>query len=186
MVYIKNTQQRHYLLYGACFIGPVAVIILLQSVVYDDWRHVYFIYPAFVMIALYALDKIFTSRYRYAGVLIVVLQLILLLVSMVRIHPFHQVYFNELVSHKEEYLRKNFDYDYWGSSYKQALSYIMQTDRRDTVKIATPWEPIFLNINFLEEQDRVRIQSVGEGDADYFLTNFRYHPQDFDYPAVYY
>lgn len=184
--YLRNTHHRHYLLYIACFLGPVAVIILLHSVVYDDWRHVYFIYPAFVMLVLYVLDKISVSRYKYAGALLVALQLILILVSMLRIHPFHQVYFNELISHKEEYLRKNFDYDYWGSSYKQALTYIMKTDKRDVVKIATPWEPIDLNISFLEEYDKARVQSVGVEDAEYFLTNFRYHPQDYNYPTVYY
>ena len=45
---------------------------------------------------------------------------------MIRNHPFQNVYFNNFLSHDEQYLRKNFEMDYWGTSYKQALEYVLK------------------------------------------------------------
>ena len=44
--------------------------------------------------------------------------------TMIKSHPFEDVYFNILLSKKDQYLRKTFELDYWGTSYKQALEYI--------------------------------------------------------------
>src|ERR1035437_6234235 len=53
LVYILNTKERNYILYLFCFFAPIFAVMFLHSVIYDDWRHLYFVYPSFVMIGLY-------------------------------------------------------------------------------------------------------------------------------------
>lgn len=38
------------------FFIPIFMVVILNAVVYDGWRHVFFIYPAFVFISLYGIE----------------------------------------------------------------------------------------------------------------------------------
>jgi tetratricopeptide (TPR) repeat protein len=99
---------------------------------------------------------------------------------MIANHPFQQVYFNSLVSHKPEFLRKNYEMDYWAVSFKQGLDHILETDKSPTIKInGNYYDPLRNNILMLDEDSRNRIKTVNEGQADYFFTNFRDHPNDY-------
>jgi len=62
--FLKNSRERNFLLYLMCFIVPVLAVVLLHSVVYNDWRHLYFVYPSFVLIALYFVNKLAQTRYK--------------------------------------------------------------------------------------------------------------------------
>lgn len=180
--------RRNALLYLLVFICPFVSIILLDSVVYDDWRHVYFVYPAFVFIAMYALSRL--NRLKIAGLVLAGIQLCFLLFFFIRNHPFQQVYFNVFVPKTEEYLRKSFDYDYWGASHKHAFEYILRSDTSNEIKVCSfyypastewPYAPICNNRDFLPSNDKVRIVLTENiKDADYFISTFRYHPQDHD------
>jgi hypothetical protein len=185
--FLEKAHSRNFILYLLCFAGPVAAVIILKSVVYDDWRHVYFVYPSFVMIALYGLDQISRRKVVKLGVITLAFsQLVLLSVWMIQNRPLYQVYFNELVSTKEEYRRMNFDYDYWGSGYKQALEYLVEHDKRNEIKLFAHQDPIMLNVLFLPEHHRKRIKLVKLEEAEYYPVNFRDHPRDYDYTDVFY
>ncbi|HTN46986.1 MAG TPA: glycosyltransferase family 39 protein [Flavipsychrobacter sp.] len=185
--FLEKAHSRNFILYLLCFFGPVAAVIILKSVVYDDWRHVYFVYPSFVMIALYGLNQISGRKVvKLTVITFAVGQLVLLLGWMIQNHPLHEVYFNEFVSAKEEYRRKNFDYDYWGSGYKQALEYLAEHDTRDEIKLFSHQDPIMLNVLFLPEQHRKRIKPVKLEEAEYYPVNFRDHPGDYEYADIFY
>ena len=49
--WLRRTAARRDLLVLAWFFGPLLGVMLLHSVIYDGWRHLYFVYPAFVLIA---------------------------------------------------------------------------------------------------------------------------------------
>lgn len=38
--------------------APVASVVLLNSVVYDGWRHLFFIYPLLIIMSLYGIKKL--------------------------------------------------------------------------------------------------------------------------------
>lgn len=185
--FIRNNDTRNMMLYVLCFFGPVAAVIVLKSVVYDDWRHVYFIYPAMVMMAMYGLQQVSlrSKMLRNIGVVLVLIQVGVILQNMWAAHPFHQVYFNELVSDADEYRRKNYDGDYWGSSYKQALDYIIQQDKSDSIKVNLHSDPLINNVMFLPPTDRKRIVEADINHASYYIVNFRGHPQDYDFDSVF-
>ena len=93
---------------------------------------------------------------------------------MIRNHPFQQVYFNSLVSHEKEYLRNNFELEYWGCSFKQGLEHLVSANKSDSIKIYWSVQPLFNNILMLREQDRKRIFVIDDRKgADYIITNFR-------------
>jgi dolichyl-phosphate-mannose-protein mannosyltransferase len=179
-IYLQNTKERNFLLYVLNFFIPIFSVILMHSVMYDDWRHMFFVYPPFVLMAMYFLYRIVQNKYRMIVQGICALQVLAVGYFMVQNHPFNQVYFNELVSHDEEYLRKNYELDYWGCSFKQALDHIMELDPRKHIKICCNlYAYLENNILMLHPEDRKRIEFVPPEQADYFITNFRGHPEDY-------
>lgn len=183
MAYLRNTPERNLLLYVLCFFGPIFSVILLHSVVYDDWRHVFFIYPPFILLSLYFINRFINAKYKMIVQGVCALQVAVVLVFMIQNHPFHQVYFNELVSHEEQYLRKNYELDYWGLSYKQALDHILEVDNRKDINVCSNLSAYIENNTLgLREEDRKKIHFTPPDQADYFITNYRGHPED--YPGV--
>ncbi|HXS36038.1 MAG TPA: glycosyltransferase family 39 protein [Flavipsychrobacter sp.] len=179
--YLGNTTQRNFLLYLACFALPFGSVIFLHSVIYDDWRHLYFVYPSFVMLALFVLHKLSKSNIKLIVSLLCLIQIGSTGFFMIKYHPFEQIFFNRLVSHKDEYLRKNFELDYWGCSYMQGLDSILAHDSSTAIRVALTISPVVNNTDMLHPQDRKRVVFVWPNqNPDYFLTNFRYHPGDYD------
>ena len=48
----KGEAELQDLIYYILFIAPIFLVILLNSTLYNGWRHLYFIYPCFLMISL--------------------------------------------------------------------------------------------------------------------------------------
>ncbi|HXS35367.1 MAG TPA: phospholipid carrier-dependent glycosyltransferase [Flavipsychrobacter sp.] len=186
--YLLNTPQRNFLLYLMFFLIPILAVIVLHSVNYDDWRHLYFIYPSFALLALFALHKIMQGKRRLLVQALCVVQIVFTTIFMVRSHPFEQVYFNSLVSHKDEYLRKHFDFEYWGCAYKQGLDYILAHDTSSSVRVFWSLDPVENNVEMLPAEERKRIKLVDRNETPYYyITNFRNHPQDYhEYPNTFY
>jgi hypothetical protein len=184
-LFIHETPERNFILYLGCFIVPPLMIIAMHSVVYDDWRHLYFVYPAFVLLACYAFSKLKVTRLRHVVTILVVAQLADVGYFMLRYHPHHQVYFNQLVSHKEERLRMNYELDYWGSSYKQGLDYILAHDTSAKVRIFLSLPPVDNAVMLLPQEQKERIEYVDRNDFPYyFITGFRSHREDYMAPEV--
>jgi hypothetical protein len=187
--FIGPTNDRNQLIYLTCFAGPVISVIILHSVLYDAWRQMYFIYPSFLLLTIYGLSSLFNARF-FSGDLPKVIMIILMIVSMtgtaftmIKSHPFEDVYFNILLSNKDQYLRKTFELDYWGTSYKEALDHILTIDRAPVLKIEVANLAGEHNFYILKPEDQKRISYVESDDqADYFISNYRWHPGDYKYP----
>jgi len=183
--YFTDSRDRQILVFLGCSLGPVLMVILLHSVVYDDWRHVYFIYPSLVMLALYALDSIKSSIALRTAIGAVALQCIVVAFDIIQLHPFEHVYFNRLVSRRPEKLRQTFELDYWGVGFKQALEHMVTTAPDYTIKVAHGTDPLYANVNMLQQRDRPRFVFTNIEDADYVITNFRGHPDDLPYRPIF-
>ena len=173
------------------FFLPILAVIIFKSVVYDGWRHLFFIYPAFLMISLVGLISIFDFiKVKFSGkkrkilsaifILIVIFCILDISYFMIKNHPHQNVYFNILAGKD---LRNNFELDYWGLSYGQALEYILRNDLRNNIKVIAPNFPGYFNKDILSPKDRARLEYVQDiNDADYFLSNYRDHKADYSYP----
>src|SRR5688572_13184496 len=98
---------------------------------------------------------------------------------MVAMHPFQNVYFSFL---PPAYIEQNFERDYWGLSYRKGLEYILNTDSRPEIKISVNATAGLKAIDILKPEDRKRLKYVLEKEADYFLTEYRWHPKVYSYP----
>jgi hypothetical protein len=186
--FLSRNPERNQLFFLFCLVAPVMAVIVLHSVLYDSWRQLFFVYPSFLLMAIYGLSMI-VKRKSKNGSLIRLFVLIILFISfvnvgwfMVKYHPFQDVYFNKLVSHNEQSLRKNFEMNFWGTGYKQALDYILEHDTSAKIRIMAANMPGEHNLMLMDEQDRKRVSYVYSlAQANYFMTNYRWHPDDYRY-----
>jgi len=183
----KNEQQDFVFL--LMFVTPLIAVIIFNSALYDGWRHMYFIYALFLLIAMkgfaYVLDlmkKAGSSRDRRASFFIAAVVVFCLMSTsfqMFKYHPFQNVYFNIFVANNAG---QYFELDYWGLSFRQGLEYIVKNDKRSLIKLsANVPPPLINNAIFLEKSDLHRLRLVNVSNADYFLTNYRWHPQAYDF-----
>ena len=186
--YLFHSPERNQLLFIMTFSLPLLAVIIFHSVLYDGWRQMYFIYPSFLLFAVYGISAIMNSTYRHSALIKTVTSGFLLFsfcmtgFFMIKNHPFQDIYFNKVVSHRKQYLRKNFEMDYWGTSYKQALEYIVHHDTSDHLNIMTANLSGEQNVMMLNGQDRERIKVVYSfKKANYFISNYRWHPEDYPY-----
>jgi hypothetical protein len=179
---------RKDLIFLAWFFLPIAAVILLHSTVYDAWRQLFFIYPAMIVLALTGFEALLrrTGRKLFLKVLLLgmlALDMASTLFFMVRSHPYQMVYFNPLASLNGKEPKKNFEMDYWGLSYRQTLAYITQHDRRPFITIYADTTPGKYNALLLPASDRRRLQFTDSlKDADYFISTYRSHPEEYLLP----
>lgn len=181
--FLENGLQRNNLLYALCFAGPLLSVILFDSVLYDSWRQLYFIYPPFILLAMYGINYLWSTKIKKYLVIILGINFSLVLIFMLTNHPYQHTFFNFLTDRSTpEHLRKSFERDYWGTSFKQAFEYILEKDQRAHIKVAVSDNPGIYNHTILPEKDKKRITLVPIEEADYFTTIYRWHPND--YPEI--
>jgi hypothetical protein len=157
-------------------VGPLVGAIIGSDVNYDGWRHLYFVYPFLVAVAVVGLVAIFEAIPekgwgRAVVVTLVTVSLIRTATFMACAHPNQQVYFNAMAG-RDAHLR--YDADYWGLSYKQALEEILRRDDRPAIRVTAANYPGLANVEMLPKYDRARVQFVIEPkEAEYYMTNFR-------------
>lgn len=164
------------------FATPVLSIIILNSAIYDSYRHIFFIYPFLILLAVYGFTQLIQSiKIRFVTKTITFLTAIFILhiyLFMFVNRPFQNVYFNFLAG---ENIRQNFELDYWGLSFRQALEYILENDKSKEIRIAASNEECQLNFEILPIEGRKRLfWKMDVEEADYYLTNFRYHPNEYE------
>lgn len=183
-------SHRDDLIYVAWFLGPLVAVIALRSNLYDGWRHMFFIYPAFVLLAIVGVDALLRkARSRDTGrsAAVVVVSLVPLLgmlhpaIFSILYHPHENVYFNAIVSSNMKWAKRNLELDYWGLSYRQGLEYIARTDTSSRIRVQIGKGGTSA-ANILPASDRERIEFVdGLGEPDYFLGDYRWHIDDYGY-----
>jgi hypothetical protein len=185
-------RQRDLIVLGWFFL-PVLGCVVLRPILYDGWRHLYFIYPALVYLAAVGMETIDAYAAVYAGEfrrrtvdLALSAALLLCLAPVVAFmaqnHPFEHLYFNRFAGGDMKEVKRRFELDYWGLSYRKALEYIVRTDAGKTIRIFTTTYPGRLNVAMLPGRDRARVEIVDtDAEADYVMTNYRFHPQDYPY-----
>jgi len=192
---LKMRQEAIVVLW---FFLPLIGVIALRPGLYDAWRHLFFIYPAFVIMAIagwrffWCMSKrIFDGAYyRPIKALIVIVTLGALMTTvhtMTKLHPFQNVYFNRLAGKDMKAIKQEFELDYWGLSYRRALEHVLANDHRATLKIYVANQPGKENAKILTRRERERIEFIDSLEhADYFLSNYRWHKEDYPYGEPYY
>lgn len=174
-----------FIIFGALF--PVVYMIYKNSTVYDTWRHIFFVYPFWVLMAVFGWARLGDLLNRAMAKkdapvqekniwpAIAILGLLPAMIWTVRSHPNQYVYFNELVGGLHGAFG-NYDIDYYQNSGLQAANWIKKN---------APQEP----------GRKVIVTSNMSGYYNYFIDDtvhynvpyVRYasrHTQDWDYYVV--
>lgn len=176
-------QEMQDVLFLSLFFAPVLAVIVMHSVLYDGWRQMYFIYPAFLLLACKGFYVIWVKLsvrtfFRISLLALIAASFISTGYWMVIAHPFQQVYFNALVKPN---WKTRFDLDYWGLANRQALEWILKNDARAFINV---WQGslsnVSLSLKMLPKAQRDRLGIVERPqDADYILTNYRLNQTDY-------
>lgn len=172
-------QLQDLLFLGLC-LGPILTVIVLKSVLYDGWRQLYFIYPAFVLLAVRGWVAAEHWRPRLVKWLTVA-NTVVIAGQMLLLHPLQMLYFNILAGPD---VAERYEMDYWGVGYQQDLAYIATHDDRPAITVVSiPPSPAPISVQMLPDDQRRRITVVESltDSADYFITNYRWHPQPYSY-----
>lgn len=189
---LLNAGQTPFVL-AALWLGlPVGAVIVRNSPLYDGWRQMFFIYPALLIFTaagwdwlLAAIRQHFTDR-RLTGLLTAALLAVTFLppaLWMAAHHPYQNLYFNRLAGPDMQTVKMRFDMDYWGLTYRRGLEAILEQDPRLRIDVRAANAAGEYNAAILPVDQARRLNFVADPQqADYFITNYRWHPQDYPYP----
>lgn len=173
----REDELLDILFVGLC-VSPVIVAISMGSVLYDGWRQMYFIYPAFVLIALRGWLATWACLgtaplFRLLLAVATATSLALTAAWMVRTHPLQNVYFNLLAGDRPS---ARWEYDYWGMANRKALEYILRHDQSPTIPVTTDAvTPLYAAFSMMPPDERRRlIYHQDASPAKYLVTNYRY------------
>jgi hypothetical protein len=166
-----DASNRWVLLFLVLLFLPLGLVIVLRPVLYDGWRHLYFVYPALLVIAMLGVRELCSRpALRSLTIGLALFGLGHSLLVVIRYHPHQQVYFNGLVSRDVE---ERFELDYWGLSFRDGLTAIIQREPSGVVPVAVSDLPGRLNAMILPPEWRARIRFVSLDQARYFVSNHR-------------
>lgn len=200
-------EELQDLIFLGLFFGPIVIVVALKATLYDGWRHLYFIYPALILVALRGwllLFKISPFSFRYVSLQYqrlsripfrasfpgcshwwrncilgaTIAALTFIAVTIVTHHPLQNVYMNSLAGTN---VKAKFDIDHWGLSNKQALQYIIAHDPRPLIKIWAGSDTVLKYSLFaLKKADRDRLRIArDESSTEYIISNYRRNQTDY-------
>jgi hypothetical protein len=166
-------------------VGPLLLVIVLHSALYDTWRHLYFVYPALVLLAVrgaVALASATRRRLQWAVLAVAALaslETVHTAIRMVRMHPYQHIYYSFLSAPAAEAL---FERDHWGLTFRHGLEWMLRHQPHGPIRVYVRWpwyNPLYNNSLILKPEQSQRIKYVPVQEADYFMTAYRWHPQTY-------
>ena len=183
-------RRRDIVLVLAWFFLPLIASAASHATLYDEWRHSFFIYPAFLIVGLVGLVWIVRSlsgRFRgatgkilrWTAIALIAVNMIAVAAFIARYHPHENVFFNTLTGGVKGANGK-FEMDYWGLSYRQGLEYIVRTDPARVIPVHAATAAGRYNADILKPADRKRLTFVEDlAGARYHITTFRWDREQF-------
>lgn len=130
---LMDNKSWQDLIFATILFLPVVLAIILNSTLYNGWRHFYFIYPVFIIFSVSGVSVLYNylsdhklslcNYLKYFVVLIVFIQITIATKWMQQNHPHQNVYFSSAVDLFGK--REGFERDYWQLSLKQALEWLL-------------------------------------------------------------
>ncbi|MFN0049017.1 MAG: glycosyltransferase family 39 protein [Cytophagales bacterium] len=165
------------------FALPIFSVIFLNAIIYDSWRHLYYVYAPLLVLGIGGFDTIqslVSTNIRLKQLVFgaVLANCLLLFVNIVQMHPYQNVYFNVLAGKN---IRHTFEMDYWRLSYAKALNYIAKTDTSKQIRVFINGNKDVLLISPKWVREKISIDPDTLLESKYFVTNYRYHHEDYPY-----
>jgi hypothetical protein len=170
----RGRKELQDLIFLLTFLIPIIIAIDTRQLFYDGWRHLYFIYPSFLLISLsgfYLIKIVFFKKkanYLYSFIFILIIPTAF---WMFKNHPHQNVYFNILA---RKNFNEKFEMDYFGTSNKNALEYIINQEDKNIKVYSLSTTDLSLSKEIIKKSVRENITIVYDPlKADYIVTNYR-------------
>lgn len=168
----RHRYRSIAILFTAWFVLPILFILINGMNLYDNTRQLLFILPgAFLLIAA-GFDFLF-SRWRAWPIQALIIILIILpgVGGIVKYHPYEYTYYN-LTTTSTRQIFRNFETDYWATSFKPAALYLNDHAPKNALVIA--WGPAQLIRRYAREDIRVKsfddLEDNSYADHPYYLV----------------
>lgn len=181
---------------------PLLSIPLFGVGIFDEWRHLLFLYPAFLLIGLVGLESLLkachpnsdgtlytaknaprfalchgersrTTNHAHFCKIVIIGVILLSCFSTAFWMVRHHPYHYAYFNRLARPFAENFERDYWGLSYREGLEWILRNDNRSAIKVYGSARVIRANADLLPLPQWNRLAFVAPADADYLLDNFR-------------
>ena len=169
---LHSASLRFGALAAACFGAPIAAAILFESTIFNDWRHLYFLWAPFSLLAAFGLHWLSGALpqrraramvYGAAGIGVGAAA-----VSMALLHPNQHIYFNFIEDRvTQDRLSERYVMDYWNLSLYELYGHLLN-EASSTLTIQYRGETRG-SLGMLAEADRERIRVVNPGLADFSI-----------------
>jgi len=183
-----NKKEMYDIIFLLALIIPLCVVTYFGSISYDGWRHLYFVYPSFILIGISGLFEIEKKYFKSKKKILYISVLILLTPTiywMCKNHPYQYVYFNNFAGKK---YNENFEMDYFGVSNKDLLENVAIESNSKIKVYNLSTTDLHLSKTMIKKYLRDKIEIVDNIDkADYLTNNYRdwtgkYYPTKFLIP----
>jgi 4-amino-4-deoxy-L-arabinose transferase-like glycosyltransferase len=162
---------------------PILTVIILNSVLYDTWRHLYFVYPFLIVVSVIGWNRIAPKESFFglfkAKVILTTILVFQIATWMVVNNPHQYLYFNSLAGNIS--LEKKWEMDYLGLSNKEGLQYLLSRNPNRVVTVGVvSFTPFDMSLKSLPSKynDRISVVSLKE-QPDYIVNNFRMISKEF-------
>lgn len=183
--YLRTAAGRLDVLLALWLLAPLVVVCTTHIVVYEGWRHLYYVYPALLLWSIRGVRAlVYLARQRgsyqvaaRAALGLAALETAHTVGRMVQMHPHANVYFSFLPGPTAERL---FERDYWCLAYRQGLEWVLAHDIAPTITVNAFWHyPLYNNTLILSLEQRARLRYTPDSTARYYLAGYRWHPQSY-------
>ena len=169
----------------ALFFGPAFAVVFLNSVIYDGWRHLYFIHAPLLLLSLYAISNlaVFIRRFNYgnlAGIAVLLAGITPVGIRMLEDHPYQMLYFNRVAARNLNEVRFKYEMDYWGLTFRAVIEHMAEHDSRPLIVYDSADFPGELTYEILPDRIRNKVRNATENEqADYYISNYKYMTKEF-------
>jgi hypothetical protein len=131
IAFFNHAIWKYDILISLLFITPLCMVIVLKSVVYESWRHVYFIYFPFMYVTILGIQSV-SKKLKKPFLVAIIISVITTGIWMVKNHPYQYLYFNPIARINAS---SNFERDYWGVVSLDMIEFILANDQRPQIKL---------------------------------------------------
>ena len=172
----RSEEEKVFLFLFFIVFVPIFAFFLFDSVFYNSWRHLFFLYPPLILISTYWIHTV-AKKFRYKKISISInIFLIFLLCNnvynLIKLHPFQYIYFNSFFEKKAN---KLFEIDYWGVSNKTALENIVKNnfEKNKIIVGVASFTNLYLSKKMLDKelQNKLIISGQDFSQADFIFNN---------------
>lgn len=185
----KFEEKEVFVLYCSIMVLlPLTVFLLINPLVYNGWRHFYFMYASFVLLSGYTCNKIYLKKNKYFSIGISI-YITSLAIGIAVNYPYEYCYYNALAGNHVE---NRYELDYWEVSMKQVLEFISEDAQRDNkahVSVSAlhhmEMGGLYFNYEALKSSDKTLLEILYiDKTSDYIVINSTYaniyYPEEYN------